>query len=70
MVVGVTSALALTLSSPIVDRMGVSTALLWFVPGLILLSAVAWIPMFRVYLQDRDTLHKLLTQRQEDLLRR
>jgi MFS family permease len=69
MVVGVTSALALTLSSPIVDRMGVSTALLWFVPGLILLSAVAWIPMFRAYPQDRDALHKLLSQRREYLLR-
>jgi len=68
MVVGATSALALSLSSPIVDRMGVSTALLWFVPGLILLSAIAWTPMFRVYPHDRDALHELLKKRSEDLL--
>ncbi|MGD8405094.1 MAG: MFS transporter [Anaerolineales bacterium] len=67
--IGGLSALALSLSTPIVDSMGVSTALLWFVPGLILLSAIVWIPMFRAYPQDRDALHKLLTQRQEDLLR-
>jgi len=68
--IGGLSALALSLSTPIVDSMGVSTALLWFVPGIILLSAIVWIPMFRAYPIDRDSLHKLLTQRQEDLLRR
>jgi hypothetical protein len=67
--IGALSALALSLSAPIVDSMGISTALLWFVPGLILLSAIVWIPMFRAYPQDRDALHKLLTQRQEDLLK-
>jgi len=70
MVVGAASALALSISGVVTDSMGVPTTLLLFVPGLILLSVVVWIPMFRVYPQDRDTLHKLLTQRREDLLRR
>jgi len=68
MVVGALSALALSLSGLVADTQGVTSALLWFVPGLILLSAIAWIPMFRVYSYDRDTLHRLLTQRREDLL--
>ena len=68
MVVGAASALALSLSGLVVDTLGVSNALLWFVPGLILLSAIAWIPMFRAYPQDRDELHKLLEQRREELL--
>jgi len=69
MVVGAASALALSLSGIIADGRGVTTALLWFVPGLILLSAFAWIPMFRAYPVDRDALHKLLTQRRANLLK-
>jgi MFS family permease len=69
MVVGAASALALSLSGIVADARGVVIALLWFVPGLILLSTIAWTPMFRAYPHDKDTLHKLLTQRQEDLLR-
>ena len=67
-VIGALSALALSLSGSIVDKMGISTALLWFVPGLILLSAIAWIPMFQAYSQDRDQLQKLLEQRRKELL--
>jgi len=67
--IGALSALALSLSGIVADSRGVSTALLWFVPGLILLSAIIWIPMFRAYPQDRDALHKLLTQRRESLLK-
>jgi len=66
--IGALSALALSISGIVADSRGVSTALLWFVPGLILLSAIVWIPMFRAYPHDRDALHKLLTQRKEDLL--
>jgi len=68
MVVGAASALALSLSGIVADERSVTTALLWFVPGLILLSALAWIPMFRAYPVDRDALHKLLIQRREKLL--
>lgn len=67
-VIGALSALALSLSGIVADSRGVSTALLWFVPGLILLSAIAWIPMFRTYSQDRDALHKVLAKRREELL--
>ena len=67
-VVGALSALALSLSGIVADARGVTTAMLWFVPGLILLSAIAWIPMFRAYSYDRDALHKLLDQRRDDLL--
>ncbi|MDX1377625.1 MAG: hypothetical protein R3307_02160, partial [Anaerolineales bacterium] len=68
MVIGILSALTLSLSGIVADAQGVNTALLWFVPGLILLSAIAWIPMFKVYSSDRSTLHKLLEQRREELL--
>ena len=66
--IGALSALALSLSGIVADSRGVTTALLWFVPGLILLSAIAWIPMFRTYSQDRDALHKVLAKRREELL--
>jgi len=68
MVVGALSALALSLSGIVADSRGVTTALLWFVPGLILLSAIVWIPMFRAYPQDRNALHKNLEQRREKIL--
>ena len=66
--IGALSALALPLSGIVADSRGVSTAMLWFVPGLIVLSAIAWIPMFRAYPQDRDALHKVLAKRREELL--
>jgi len=67
--IGALSALALSLSGIIADSRGVTSALLWFVPGLIFLSAVVWIPMFQAYPQDRDELHKILKQRREELLK-
>ncbi|HSG44966.1 MAG TPA: MFS transporter [Anaerolineales bacterium] len=69
MAIGALSALALSLSGIVADSRGVTTALLWFVPGLILLSTIAWIPMFQTYSRDRDELHKLLEQRRKELLR-
>jgi len=68
MVVGALSALALSFSGIVADTQGVTTALLWFVPGLILLSAFAWIPMLKSYSRDRDALHDALRQRREELL--
>jgi len=67
-VVGVASALMLSLSGLVVDRLGVSSALLWFFPGPILLSVFAWIPMFRTYPRDRAALHELLMQRRAELI--
>lgn len=69
MVVGAASALALSLSGLVADTSGVSTALLGFVPGLILLSALAWIPMIHAYPVDRVALHNLLAQRRAELLK-
>jgi len=66
--IGALSALALSLSGVVADSRGVTTALLWFAPGLILLSAIVWIPMFRAYPLDRDALHKNLEQRREKIL--
>lgn len=66
--IGALSALALSISGVVVDKQGITNALLWFVPGLILVSAFAWVPMFQAYPQDRDELHKLLTLRRESLL--
>lgn len=68
MVVGGASALLLALSGIFVDRLGVSGALLWFVPLPLLLSVLAWIPMFRTYPRDRAALRQLLRQRRAELL--
>jgi MFS family permease len=68
MVVGVVSALMLSWSGLVVDRVGVTSALLWLFPGAILLSIFAWIPMFRTYPRDRAALHELLMQRRAELI--
>ncbi|HEX9597477.1 MAG TPA: hypothetical protein VF982_11405, partial [Anaerolineales bacterium] len=68
MVVGAASALMLSWSGVVADQMGVAAALRWFVPMPVFLSIFAWIPMFRAYLRDRATLHKILTQRRADLV--
>jgi len=69
MTIGALSALALSISGVVVDKQGITNALIWFVPGLILFSAIAWIPMFRAYPHDRDELHKMLEKRRESLLK-
>jgi len=68
MVAGAVSASALIYSGSVVDKQGITNALIWFVPGLFLLSAFAWIPMLKSYTRDRDALHQLLLQRKDDLL--
>lgn len=68
MVVGVTSALMLSLSGLVADRVGVSSALLWLFPAPVLLSIFAWIPMFRTYPHDRAALHELLMQRRAEVI--
>lgn len=68
MVGGAVSAVVLALSGVVADRVGVSASLLWFVPLPILLSAITWTPMFRVYPNDRASLHELLTERRADIL--
>ncbi len=65
---GAVSAAMLALSGMAADSVGVSASLLWFVPLPILLSAIAWIPMFRAYPQDRDALHRLLIQRRTEII--
>ena len=66
--VGGVSALLLAWSGSVVDLVGVANALLWFVPFPLLLSAFAWVPMFRSYRQDRSALQKELTRRRQTLL--
>lgn len=68
MVAGTASALVLSLSGVAADRMGVSAALLWFVPLPILLSVFAWMPMLGSYPGDRDALHAALHRRRVELL--
>jgi MFS family permease len=67
MTAGAASAVMLALSGLVADRAGVSASLLWFVPLPILISAIAWMPMFRTYPQDRNALHNALMQRRADL---
>ena len=68
MATGVAGAGLLSLSGLVVDQAGIATALLLFVPLPLLLSAIAWIPMFRSYPIDRAALHQELLQRREELL--
>ncbi|MCK6539493.1 MAG: MFS transporter [Anaerolineales bacterium] len=67
MIGGVVSAVMLTLSGIVADRVGVFESLLWFVPLPLLISAIAWMPMFRTYPQDRSALHNALMRRRADL---
>jgi MFS family permease len=67
-VAGTASALMLSLSGLVTDQIGVSAALLWFVPLPILISTFAWLPMFRSYPGDKAALHELLEQRRAEVL--
>lgn len=69
MVSGAASAILLSLSGVVADRIGVTATLLWFVPLPLLLCAIAWIPMFRTYSRDRLGLHAVLAQRRAELLK-
>ena len=68
MAVGGASALLLGMSGPVVDQLGIATALLLFVPLPLLLSALAWLPMFRSYANDRAALRQQLSERRRELL--
>lgn len=69
MTVGAVSALMLSLSGLVIDRVGVATTLLWFVPGPILLSVLVWLPIFHTYPHDKTALHQLLTRRRTALIK-
>jgi MFS family permease len=69
MAAGAVSAGILALSGTVADRAGVSASLLWFVPLPILLSAIAWLPIFSTYHVDTTALRNLLAQRRTDVLR-
>ena len=65
---GLASALILSLSSLVVDRVGIASMQLLIVPAPLFLSIVAWLPMFRAYPRDRAGLHETLTRRRVELL--
>ena len=65
---GTISALTLAWSGIVVDQIGLSGALMWFVPLPVLLSIFIWLPIFRTYAQDRAALHALLARRRDEIL--
>ena len=69
MFVGVVSALAVVLSGLLVDKFNGNVTLMLLLVSLPkLISSILWIPMFRTYPPDRDTLHNVLVQRREEIL--
>jgi len=68
MVVGIVGSLSMTFSGLLVSRFDVSTMLLILVPLPKLLSAIAWIPLFRSYPYDRKQLHGEMQERRDTLL--
>ena len=63
MLAGAAGALALALSGPLADRVGIAPMLLMLVPVPIALSLLLWVPMFRTYPRDRQALQQELARR-------
>jgi len=70
MVVGAVGSLAMALTGKLVDAFGgnITTVLLIMVPLPKLISTLLWIPIFRTYPRDRQSLHGLLLKRREEML--
>ena len=70
MVVGAVGSLAIALTGKLVEALGgnLTTMLLIMVPLPKLISTLLWIPIFRTYPRDRQSLHGLLLKRRDELL--
>jgi Na+/melibiose symporter-like transporter len=70
MVVNAVGSLAMALTGKLVETLGgnITTMLLFMVPLPKLISTLLWMPLFRTYPRDRQSLHGLLLQRREELL--
>jgi MFS family permease len=70
MVVGAVGSLAITLTGRLVESLGgdITIMLLIMVPLPKLISTLLWVPIFRTYPRDRQSLHGLLLQRREEIL--
>lgn len=70
MVVNAIGSLAMALTGKLVETLGgnITTMLLFMVPLPKLISTLLWIPLFRTYPRDRQSLHGLLLQRRKELL--
>lgn len=64
---GAVGALTLVASGYLADQVGVSTMLLTIMPLPLLLTILAWIPLFRTYTTDRANLHKIMLERSENI---
>jgi hypothetical protein len=62
--------LAITLTGRLVESLGgdITIMLLIMVPLPKLISTLLWVPIFRTYPRDRQSLHGLLLQRREEIL--
>jgi len=70
MVVGAVGSLAIALTGRLVEALGgnITTMLLIMIPLPKLISTLLWIPVFRTYPRDRQSLHRLLLRRRDELL--
>lgn len=70
MVVGAVGSLAITLTGKLLGALdgNLTTMLLIMVPLPKLISMLLWIPVFRTYPRDRQSLHGLLLERRDELL--
>lgn len=70
MVVGAVGSGAIALTGKLVEALGgnITTMLLIMIPLPKLISTLLWIPIFRTYPHDRQSLHGLLLHRREELL--
>jgi MFS family permease len=69
MATGIVGSLSLTFSGFLVSRFDVTTMMLFMIPLPKLLSALAWIFIFKTYPRDRNILHGELSMRRETLLK-
>lgn len=70
MSIGIVGALSITISGRLVDNFGgdVTRMLLLMIPIPKIISTLIWIPMFRTYPKDRNSLHDLLEERREEMI--
>ncbi len=70
MAVAASGAISLIVFGLVLDRSGVDfTMLLLIIPIAIFLSTLFWLPIFRSYSKDCDSLHNRLIEQREELLR-
>lgn len=64
---GLSAAFILTASGLLADQVGVSNMLLTIMPLPLFLTILAWLPLFKTYIQDRNNLHEIMLERSKNI---